>query len=126
MQMRHAFTAIATVIDNKSETILQSQLTRNLCGRQEEMTEQRLVIGTGLADARDGLTRDDQDVRRCLWCDIAESDAVRVLVQERRGDLPVGDALEEGLGHTQSTTTVMRPRPDMRAASPLSVSTAES
>lgn len=126
MQMRDALAAVTTVIDNKSETILQSQLTRDLCGRQEEMTEQRLVIGAGLADARYSLARNDEHVRRRLWCDIAESDAVRVLVQERRRDLPLGDALKEGLRHGQRTTTVMRPRPDIRAASPLSVSTAES
>ena len=61
------------------------------------MPESSLVFHGRLSDARDGLTGHDQNVSRGLRGDVVEGQADSVLMNELRGNLLVGDLLEQRL-----------------------------
>ena len=56
VQVRHALPAILAVVDDQPvAAFVQPQLAGNFGGFEQKMTEQRLVFGLGLGQARDGL-----------------------------------------------------------------------
>lgn len=101
MEVGHGFAAVRTVVDDHAEAIFgKSFLFCDRGGGEQEVAEEGLVGGVGFSHARDGLARDHEDVNGCLWGNVAESDAMLILVDEGGRDFPVADFLEEGLfGH---------------------------
>jgi len=61
------------------------------------MPESRLVFHGRLSDAWDGLARHDQNVSRGLRGDVVEGHAHRVLMDELRRYLLIGNLLEQRL-----------------------------
>jgi hypothetical protein len=79
--------------------LLKPQGARHFRGLEQEMTEQLEIPGVGFGNARDGFPRNDQDVRRRLGINVLECQHLRVLVNQRRGNLLVGNLLEECFSH---------------------------
>src|SRR5690606_10417951 len=96
MQVRHRLAGMRTVVYDEAKAIGELQLSGNHARGQEEMTEQRLVVGLGLADARDDLLGNDEQVYGRLRLDIVQDQAVLVLVLDSRRNLARDDSFEDG------------------------------
>lgn len=103
MEVRDGFAGVGSVIDHETEAAGQLEFFGDRAGGEEEVAEDGLLVGGGVADAGDDGFRDDQEVDWSLGCDVMDDDAAIVLVFDLRGDFTVDDALEEGLGHTKSS-----------------------
>ena len=97
VEVRDGFTTVGAVVDHDAETLGETELTGELTGNEQQMPESGLVFHGRLSDARDGLTRHDQNVSRGLRGDVMESHADNVLMDELRGNLLVGDLLKQRL-----------------------------
>ena len=96
MQVRHAFSAVAAVVDHKAVAGFgDAEFLGERCGGEQEVTERGLVGGAGFADAGDKFLRDDEHMHRRLWVDIVDGDAEVVLVRELGRNLAVDDLLKE-------------------------------
>jgi hypothetical protein len=99
VQMRHAFTCIAPVIDDQSVSALQySELRRDLFASEEHAPEKVRVRLSGLGNSWDAALWDNEDVNRRLWLDVVESDKISVLVDDICGDLARCDLFENSHG----------------------------
>lgn len=100
MEVRDGLAAVAAMVDDEAVAVgSEAQGLGDAGGGEEEMTEQGLIGGRGLAEAWDGLAWDDEDVAGGLGVDIVEGDQLVVLVHEGGGYFLVADFLEEGLVH---------------------------
>jgi len=100
MQMRHCFAGVWAIVEHQPEAGLgQPQFISYFCGLEQEMTEDLMILGTGLGNARDGLLRDDQHMGRGLGFDILKSQDQVVLVNDRAGNLTRDDFLEKSFAH---------------------------
>lgn len=100
VEMRNRFTPVRTVVQH--ETIagfLETECARDLGCFQKEMAQHRVILGCGLRNSRDGFARHDQHMDRRLRIDILERHHLVVLVNNRRGDLLIGNLLEKRLTH---------------------------
>lgn len=103
MQVRHAFAAIAAVIDHKTVAILrQSDLLRDFRRFQQKVSEQLLILCLRLADALDRFARDDEDMRWGLRADVTEGHHLVIFIDDVRRDLAGGDLLEKRLTHAET------------------------
>lgn len=96
MQVRNAFTAVRTVIDDNAEPLGQLQSGGKLSGGEEQMTEQGFVARLGEAEPHDPSLGDDENVHRSLRIDVVNRDALVVLVLDPGRDFAGDDAFEEG------------------------------
>jgi len=109
VQVEHALVGSRTVVDHDPKTVLgEALLVSDLPGRPEEVAEQFLVVLPGIRETPDPGLGDDQDVDRGLGRDVPESQAVVVLVDPIRGDLPAEDLGKDvvvvvGRGHGASS-----------------------
>ena len=102
MQMKNSLTGACTIVDNKPsvrETFRSGDLRVDLL----KMTEQRLILRRRLAQARQGLTRDDQDMNRRLRRNVSKGNAIRVFIDDVSGQLASKDLCEQR--HTNSSLT---------------------
>jgi hypothetical protein len=99
VQVEYRLAVAGAVVDGKAEGIAAAGLRGELRGGQQEVAEQGLVLGGGVGKLRDGLARNQQQVRRRAGIDVLERHAVRILVHDRGRQLPVDDLLEQRLGH---------------------------
>ena len=92
MQMRHRFTTIPAVIDHQSESALVQPLFLGdgLCN-EDQMSQQRLVLGFRYAHARDFLFRDDQNVDRRLRIHVVKGEASIILKSDPGRDFAGND-----------------------------------
>ena len=97
MQVRHGFAAVGAVVDHNAEAGAEVQFFCQGLRRQQEMTEQSLVTGDGLIEARDKSLREDQHVHWRLRLDVVDGETQVILMDDLGGDLTVGDFLENGL-----------------------------
>lgn len=98
MKVGDGLAAIRAVVDDEPEAGVRNALATGDVGcGEEQVADQRLLRGVGFRDAKDGLTRHDQDVNRSLWSDVTEGDALLVLVNDVRRDFLVTDFLEQRL-----------------------------
>src|ERR1043166_1279249 len=96
MQMRHGLASVATIVDHQSvASLFEPHLVGPLRGFQQEMAEQRLVVGFGLRDPRDGLLRYQQHVRWRLWGDVTKSQNQIIFVDDLCRDLASDDFFKE-------------------------------
>ena len=100
MKVRHGFATIRAVIKYKAEAVLlKAQLSGDFGSFQQQMTEQGLVFGLRFGDARDGFLRDQENVCRCLWCNVMEGDDGVVLIDNPGRDFASDDFLEKSTAH---------------------------
>jgi hypothetical protein len=96
------FAGVGAVVDDEAKTAGELELFGDLAGGEEEVSENGLMIGRGVADAGDDDLWDDQQVDRCLGGYVVDDDATVVLVFDLGGDFAVDDSLEKGLRHGDS------------------------
>jgi len=97
MEVRDAFAAIGTVIDDESEArIVQAFLLSDGLRDKDQVAEEWFVDGLGGGNARDFLFGDDEDVNGCLRLDVMERQAAVVLVDDPGWNLAGDDAGENG------------------------------
>ena len=109
MQMRHCFAGVWAIVEHQPEAGLgQPQFISYFCGLEQEMTEDLMILGTGLGNARDGLLRDDQHMGRGLGFDILKSQDQVVFVNDRGGNLTRDDFLEKSFAHGKFFTRISR------------------
>ena len=99
MQVRDGFAGMRPVVDDEAKTMGELEFFRDLPGDEQEVSEDGLVVGGGLADARNDFLRHDQQVHRGLRLDVVENDAMLILVFDLGGDFPVDDFLKDGFAH---------------------------
>jgi len=98
VEVGHGFPAVRAVVDGDAEAgFREAEIACDGCGGEKQVAEEGLVFRVRLADARDGLPRDDQDMGGCLRGNVPEGAAEIVLVDDFRRDLPVVDFLEKCL-----------------------------
>ena len=98
VEVRDGLAAVWAVVDHHAEAAFrQAEVGGDLRGGEKELTEDRLIPGLRLADARDDLIGNNQDVNRCLRGNIAEDEAMFVAVYHVSGDFTVADFLENRL-----------------------------
>ena len=96
MEVRDGFAAVGTVVDDEAVAVGKTGLLGDFRRLQQQMAEHRVVGGRGIGDAGDGLARHDENVRGCLWVEVAEGEDVLVFVNQVRRNLLRGDAFKEG------------------------------
>ncbi len=94
MQMRHRFASIGAVIDDQAEASSEAEFAGHGAGGEEEVAEDGLLVGSGLADSRYHRFRDDQEVDGRGGSDVVYNDAVIVLVLDVRRDFAGDDSFE--------------------------------
>lgn len=95
VQVRDGLTAIGAVIDRDAEAgVADAFLAGDGSGGEQEVAKKGGVFRLGFADAGDHDFRDDEEMGGRLGADVAEGDALAVLVQDLRGDFPGDDAFE--------------------------------
>ena len=100
MQVRHGFAGVGSVVEDQPVTILpETEFVGDFRGLQHQVSKDLVIFGLGLGNARNGLLRDDQNMRRCLWFDVAEGDHEVVLIDDSGGDFAGDDSFEQGFAH---------------------------
>jgi hypothetical protein len=95
VQMGHGFAGVGAMIDHQTVAgIVDSEIPSDVAGGGEHPAQDGGVLGLGLADARDGLFWEHDDMYRGLGIDVADDEEIVFLVDDLGGDLPAGDFLE--------------------------------
>jgi len=97
MQMRHGFPTIRTIIDDETiARFFQAQLHRDFGSFQKQMTEDLVIAGCRLGDARNRLLGNDQDVDRRHRPNITERQHEIVFKHDLGWDFAIGYFFEKG------------------------------
>lgn len=102
MDVRDGFAGVGAAVDDEAEAIGEAEFFCDGAGGHDEMTEDRLIGGGGIADPGDQLLRNDQQVHGRLGLDVMDDDAAFVLVLDAGGNFAVDDFLEKSLGHRRN------------------------
>lgn len=95
MQMRHGLARIRAVVEHQPKSILrETELLRDFCCFDHQVTEHLVIIGVRFSNARDWFLRNDQNVDRRLRFYVVESNDLVVLVNDFCGDFARDDFLE--------------------------------
>ncbi len=98
MEVGHGFAGVRAVVDDQAKTSIEAEFARDLAGGEQEVTEDRGLIGSGLADPRNDGLGNQQEVDGGLRLNVMDHDAVVVLVFDSGRNFAGDDAFEEG-GH---------------------------
>lgn len=101
MKVRNGLATVSSVVDDDSVAGGCDPLVAcDFCGGEQQVPEKRLVAAPGKPDSRDDPFRHHQNVQGGLGGNVAEGEALIVLVNDLRRDLPVTDFLKKCLvGH---------------------------
>lgn len=96
MQVGHAFSAVAPVVDHKPEAAFGNPgLTGHFRRFRKQVPKKGRVPVRGFGDARDRFFGNQQDVNGCLGLDVSKRQHEVVFVDNVGGYLPGDDAFEE-------------------------------
>jgi len=96
VEVRYGFAGVSAMVDHEPKAMSQLKLARNRAGDEEEMAEDGLILGLGLANPGYHLFGDNQKVDGRLRLDVVKDDAVFVLVFDAGRDLARDDFFEDG------------------------------
>ena len=106
VKMRDCFAGQRTIVDDRAETILETQLQRHITRYQKQVTEQSRIALRGDAQMSDHTVGNHQQMQRRLRIDIPDDDALIVPELNLGGNLAVSDLLENRLvGHGREPVT---------------------
>lgn len=94
MKMRDGLTSVGTIVDHNPETRIELELACELTRDQEAVAEDGLVVREGFADPGDRFAGYNQNMHRGLRVNVANGDALFVLVLESCGNVPCNDFFE--------------------------------
>ena len=96
VQVRDGLAPIGAVIDRDAETgVADAFLAGDGSSGEQEVAQKGSVFRFGFADAWDHGFRYDEEMGGRLGVDVAEGDALIILVDDLRGNLAGDDALED-------------------------------
>lgn len=99
MQVGHAFAAVTALVDDEAIARFgNAQLLGYIGSGEQKMSQESLIAGTGIPDARNELFGDDEHMNGCLGGDIMNRDAEFILVDKFRRDF-AGNYLLENSFH---------------------------
>jgi len=99
VQMRDGLAGTLIAIDDKAIAIRDAEFLRELGGDDVEMAEHIPVFWADITMRPDDLARDDQHVDGCLWIDVAERQALIILVHNVRRNLALNDLQKQVILH---------------------------
>ena len=113
--MRHGFAGVRAMVDHEAKTLGELELAGDRTGDEEEMAEDRLVLGFGLTDPGYHFFGDNQEVDGRLRLDVVEHDTEFILVFDAGRDLARDDFFKDGhrrMGDTGARAERVRERSD--------------
>jgi len=109
VQVIYLHTGIPIAVDDQTVTILSDPFAaRDLRGDDEHVADQLLVVGRHIIRSWNGLVRNDENMRRCSWVNVAESHDPVILVDEFSWQFATDDALEKSRHDCEARGTGMR------------------
>ena len=99
MEMRDGFAAVGAVVDHEAKAAGEFEFLGENAGCEQQVAEERLVVGRGFTHAGNEFFWNDQQLDRSLRLDVMQNDAEVVLVLDLGGNFAVDDALEDGFWH---------------------------
>jgi len=115
MEMGNCFPPIGSVIDYQAVTrFIELELTADALRGEEELAENRAVLGRNRSVPGMVLFRDNQDMNGGLGGGIAEGNGMIILIDDVSGHLAINDALEYRLGHGADYQMVSSSREGLR------------
>lgn len=103
MEVWDGLAAVCAVVDDGAEAVwLKALFAGNFPDGEEEMPEEGVIFLGGGAEARDGFFRDEKQVGGCLGGNVAEAEALFVLVNDVCGDFAGDDFFEQSHGGKRS------------------------
>ena len=104
VQVADGLATISTLVHHHAiATVLEPEVTRNLCGHRQEVTCQWRVCLVDLGDPANVAHRDDQDVRRRLRGEVMKGDHMVVAVNDLCGNVAGSDPAENALRHNNAS-----------------------
>ena len=98
--MEDALARARAVVHDQAEVIPVAGVLRDLRGGEGELPGERFVVE--LRKTLDMPTRDDEHMKGRARVQVLEGDDVRVLVDDRRGNVLRGDLAEGAVGHLRT------------------------
>ena len=96
MQMRHAFTGIAAMIDDEPVAgTIDLQFGRDFLGRQQQLAKERCIVRFGIANSGNQPFWNDEHMNRSFGLNVVESEEFLILVHNAGGYFPVDDLLKQ-------------------------------
>lgn len=103
MQMGHCLLTVFTAVKNSSVSRTQTFIGGDLFCYQEQMTNQRFIIGNEVVKARDRFLGNDQNMGWRLRTDVAERQAAVIFVNDRCRNFAIGNLFKQRfLWHSRS------------------------
>ena len=100
MQMGHRFAAIGTVVDDEAVAgLVQAKGLGHGGGLEQQMSQQGMIGGLRLGDARHGFLGHDQNMGGRLRGDVAEGEDQIIFLNDRGRDFAGGDFLKQRFAH---------------------------
>jgi hypothetical protein len=91
--------ALETVGDQAKPRLFKTKITGQRNGNLLEPAQQDTVLGSGVEERGDVLSRDDQEVHRSLRIDVVKGHDLIVLVGQFSRNLTTGDLAEKTIVH---------------------------
>lgn len=108
MEVGDGFAGVGTVVDDHSESLVQTQLIGHIAGDQHQVSEHGSLLVGGLGDPVDPLLGYDQEMDRGHRIDVADDDAELILEFDLGRDLTVDDSGEDGrFGHERAGLEIL-------------------
>lgn len=104
VKMRNGFSSVATGVEHKPVSVLESKDFRHLGRGKQHVPEQFLVFRFCIGQPRDRFAWHDKHVNRRLRVDVSESNHEVILPNNISRQLAIADFLKQGLAHRYGST----------------------
>lgn len=95
--------AIRAGVDDGAKAVGQAFFGRELCCDGEHVAEEGNMFARGVGQRVKMLTRNDEEVSRSLWRDVAKGDDVLILMEFCDRNLIPGDLAEDAIHRKQNS-----------------------
>jgi hypothetical protein len=96
VEVGDGLSAMRALIDHRAESrLIDSLIPRDFSDSKQQMSEDFLILGGGLADPGNGFARNNQDMGGSLWGNIPEGATDRITVNDVRWDFTIIDLFKK-------------------------------
>ena len=103
MQMRHAFSRIGSAVNHDAKTVFELELFCHVARGQQQVAQQLTITCLSIEQTWQHPFRDNQDVNRGLWVDIAKRNQVFFFQHNVSWNFASDNFLENRHGLTKRT-----------------------
>src|SRR5437867_1121872 len=105
VEVKHRLTTVSTGIGHDSVAALaQALLLRHLRARNEQVSQESLILGTAILHGHYVRFRNDQRMDRCLGIDVVECQRLVVLINDLGRNRPLNNLTKETIVHGSRLT----------------------